>query len=129
MIPVLQDSFYDDSTDEGKTRGNCWSAAIASLVEVSLSEVPNFVQDDDNGGEDWWDATMWWLDSRGLVMKRHYLDEVQPDEYYLVTGSSYRFDVGHAVIYRGWNLAHDPYPDGMGVGRIYDIYSIGEKDG
>lgn len=128
MIPVQQDTFYDESTPEGRTRGNCWSAAIASIVEVPLKEVPNFVQEDDEGGQDWWDATMWWLDSRGLVMRQHSIMDIQADEYYIVTGSSYRFNGGHAVIYRGWNLAHDPFPDGMGIMKVWNIFSIGRKD-
>jgi hypothetical protein len=129
MIPVLQDTFYDESTPEGRTRGNCWSAAIASLVEVPLNEVPNFVQEDDesNGEKDWWDSTMFWLDERGLVMKQHSRQEINSDEYYIVTGRSYRFDGGHAVIYHGWNMAHDPFPGGMGVTQIWGIYSIKEK--
>src|SRR5687767_15098279 len=111
MIPVLQDTFYDESTPEGRTRGNCWSACVASIVEVPLAEVPNFVQLDDEGGDHWWDATMWWLDERGLVMKQHTVQEIDPNEYYIVCGISYRIENGgHAVVYKGWNLAHDPYP-------------------
>lgn len=127
MIPVLQDTFYDDSTPEGRTRGNCWSAAIASIIEYPLKKVPNFVQIEDEGGLDWWTHTHEFLDENGFELRQHFIGELDPDEYYIVCGSSYRFNGGHAVIYRGWNMAHDPFPGGMGVAKIWAIYSIKEK--
>lgn len=131
MIPVLQDSFYDPSTPDGQTRGNCWTACIASIVEYALEDVPNFVPIHAAGGEDWWDHTMRWLYERGYTAKRQQFSELDPDKYYVVSGQSPRFpDIGHAVVYRGTNMAHDPYPGGEGVHTPWHILLIekGEEE-
>lgn len=124
MIPVLQDKFYDASEPENVQRGNCWTACIASLIEVPLAEVPNFVEIEVDGGENWFDHTLKFLKAGGYGIKQHTIAEMHPDCYYIVTGESYRFNGYHAVIYKGRNMAFDPVPDGFGVKGITGVYSV-----
>lgn len=57
MKPVRQ-------TDFGKGTGDCWAACIASILELPLSEVPNFCHDDLRSG--WLKRTINWLYARGI---------------------------------------------------------------
>lgn len=108
MIPVQQDRF-------GEKTGNCFSAAIASLFELSLDEVPNF----NDHGSGWWDAFADWCAERGLwpidiaVDGDYYY--FTPSGYYIVSGDSPRGDFQHAVIYYDGEMVHDPHPSGDGI--------------
>jgi len=69
MIPITQTkSSLKNSKGESIQHGNCWAAAIASILELPLTEVPNF--------EVWfeWDDGFWWdLTIRFLIKKKHKL--------------------------------------------------------
>lgn len=108
-------------------RGNCLSACIASLMEISIEEVPNFhegighkvPQDDPEGVKIFWKNVMNFLYANGYSLV--HLDASEGSEtlthlkgYYLVGGESPR-GYQHAVIYHNGKLAHDPHPEGGGV--------------
>lgn len=112
MTPVTQTYFYGGNED-GVTRGNCWQACLASILDLPLDDVPHFVDIDARGGENWFHSTINWLWKRGLAM---YTPETHPENmYYLVTGKSPRGDFYHVVVYRNGELVHDPHPDRTGV--------------
>jgi len=117
MIKVFQDKFGKD--------GNCFSACLASILELNLAEVPNFQEP--NGA--WYGKYQRWAQKKdlGLVcikglygMEDHYIPKV----YCIVSGKSQRgFD--HATVYFGKEMVHDPHPEGGGVKDITDsIYII-----
>lgn len=112
MTPTMQTYFYGGNED-GVTRGNCWQACLASLLDLPLDDVPHFVDIDEQGGEDWWHSTVTWLWEKGFAM--HVPDTHPENGYYLVTGKSPRGDFYHVVVYRNGELDHDPHPDGAGV--------------
>lgn len=146
MIPVNQTLFYEPDAPPEKQRGNCLTAVVASLLELPIEAVPNFVQDhvdhlgdsDDVGSEwHWWTHLHRFLADRGLRM--HYLRNVEsvqpvpadtatfpdPDsgEHYAVAGISPRDDrIHHIVIYRDGVMVHDPHPDRTGLAIIDDQY-------
>lgn len=93
--------------------GNCWQAAIASLVGAPLDEVPHFVQLDYDGGPDYLEATQEWLAERGLRLHSS-ARPTDPSEIYLVCGRSHR-GFFHCVLYRDGELYHDPHPDRTGI--------------
>lgn len=106
MIPVDQTNFYDP---EKGTRGNCQQAATASLLGLTLDEVPNFMEQPQGFWQSFWE----FIASRGLVLielsgARHF------DVYHLAYGPSPR-GVSHAVVYRYGALAHDPHPSRAGL--------------
>jgi len=121
MKPVMQ-------TIIDRNQGNCWSACIASLLELPIEEVPPFVKLDRNG---FLELAQEWLGKRGLFilrirMPRAYLtgDDMRwhgiPEALCIATGKSPRGDYGHSVVGRivdayNFELLHDPHPDGTGI--------------
>lgn len=107
MLKHLQNQFGQN--------GNCWQTAVASVLELSLSEVPHFVEISDNGGEHWWVHTQRFLNERGLYIEP-IDDHLYEDELYFVSGPSPRGqELSHVVIYQNGKMVHDPHPDGTGV--------------
>ena len=147
MIPVTQTSFYDSNASPDKQRGNCLTAVVASLLELPIEEVPNFVQDhvdhaseddpDDAGDWNWWSRLHRFLTEHGHQM--YYLRNVEhpephpphengfPDpesgEFYAVSGISPRDPrIHHIVIYRDGVMVWDPHPDSAGLASVDDDY-------
>lgn len=110
MIPVTQDIFYDDP--QGR-KGNCFQAAIASIVEKPLNEVPHFAAIED---DTWWDQTCEFLEENGYKLFDCSPEELPhvKDNFVLVVGKSPR-GVNHSVIYKNGKLAHDPHPSRLGI--------------
>ncbi len=54
--------------DEGAEPGNCFAACVATLLDLELAEVPNFVALPEN--ESWWLPFSKWCLERGLVPLR-----------------------------------------------------------
>jgi hypothetical protein len=55
-----------DQTTFGAPGGNCFSACVASLLEIPLSEVPYFMGDGPIEQEyDWFNPFLAWLRERG----------------------------------------------------------------
>lgn len=64
MKPVKQ-------TDITFVSGNCFSACIASILEMRITDVPTFVVE-----KDWWRATNAWLAGRGLTFVDFKYDDI-----------------------------------------------------
>ena len=113
MIPVTQDIFYNDP--QGR-KGNCFQAAIASIVEKPLNEVPHFAAIED---DTWWEQTLKFLNDNGYDVFHCEIAELPhvKDNLVLVVGKSQR-GVNHSVIYKNGSLAHDPHPSKTGVTDI-----------
>lgn len=120
MKPVDQDRFYDK--DKG-TRGNCLQATVASILDLNLDDVPNFMDAPEEIG--FWGLFHQYLRSRGflaLEIQRATLI-LEPDCYYLAHGDSPR-GVKHSVIYRKGRLVHDPHPSREGLVRDPDYICL-----
>lgn len=111
MKPIHQTLF-------GDKRGNCLQAAVASVLELSLDEVPNF--------SDWYKYTDWakWIDE-WTVPRGFYMIDVpvstfisedgelyKPHGYHLLNGKSPRGDFYHVIVCKDGKKIHDPYPEG-----------------
>ncbi len=114
MIPVMQTEF-------GGGKGNCFVACIASLLEIPVGDVPDFLLEDHESFlvANWHVRYSTWLNKRGWGVC--YLGTPQflrivgvKDAYFIVSGKSPR-GIGHAVVYKGPNMVHDPHPSGDGV--------------
>lgn len=103
---------------EPEQRGNCWSAALASLLELPLAAVPNFVEIDVLGGPNWWWLTHKYLGLLGYEL-RHASVRNPPSGYYLLSGLSARANEDcifyHVVIARDGKIVHDPHPSQAGL--------------
>lgn len=114
MIPV-------DQTVFGAPHGNCFSAAVASIMELPLSEVPFFM-----GSDDWWPGFLAWLLPRGWVaayIPKEDLGGLRPKGFYILSGQSPRGP--HVVVAEGYQVVHDPNPkrDGL-VGPTDGIFLL-----
>ena len=119
-------SFIDQSIlhAEGEV-GNCFQAAIASVIEWPLDAVPHFAL---LGEVHWWDCAQAWLDQQGFWM------EYQPDAFKeqgitpmprcLLSGPSPR-GFSHSVVGDSatGEMLHDPHPSRAGLLEVvYRLY-------
>lgn len=120
MKPVHQTLFRADQADtEGDDfqRGNCLQAAIASVFELPLEDVPHFV-----GHEDWWGELERWLRGRNIAVmwlpREQFANATMHapwGAFMLATGKSPRGDYKHVVVWHDFEMAHDPHPSGDGL--------------
>lgn len=112
-----------DQTTFGDPGGNCFSACVATVLGLPISEVPYFM-----GHADWCGAFNAWLLRRGYYAMFLVVEDVNPDTfpwppgYYIAGGRSSRG--GHAVVARGAAIVHDPHPWRSGLVGIEDITLI-----
>lgn len=125
----MQTRFFDPTAPAGEQRGNCWTACIASLLDLGIETVPNFVQIDVDGGPNWFTHTLQFLNERGYHLVS--VDPAAPgQDHYIQCGLSPRspaadgVEVHHSVIYLHGELAHDPHPDATGVATMTNAYGI-----
>lgn len=140
MTPVTQTMFWDPEAPPEKQRGNCLTAVVASLLDLPIEAVPNFVQNhvDTDGDQDWWQCLHTFVREQGHQL--YYLRPIEtpsapsadqcafpdpePGEFYTVSGISPRGGgtIHHIVIYRDGVMVHDPHPDRSGLSAIDDQY-------
>lgn len=128
MIPVTQTKVVvKNKNGDVVVRGNCYAAAIASMLELPIDEVPNvevlFGIDDYS-----WAAVMHsFLEHKGFELytnddfrcfhdKPWLSDKIDycKDKYYLVSGDSPR-GVKHITIWMNGKMEHDPHPSRDGI--------------
>lgn len=134
MIPVTQTKMVvKNSAGEFVVHGNCYAAAIASILELPITEVPNVETLFHIENSYWAEVTHTWLVSKGYdiltdnrfmvfhpelagrVADNH--EELRAelkDRYYLVSGDSPR-GVMHICIFQNGVMVHDPHPTREGI--------------
>jgi len=134
-----------DSKGEMVVRGNCYAAAIASMLELPLSEVPNVEVLFHIEGGFWSQVMHAFLNSVGYELycnddyrvfhdpeyrkeEREQLIESLKDNYYMVSGMSPR-GVNHIVIYQNGRMVHDPHPTREGILDMQYFEEIVKKSG
>ncbi len=145
MIPVTQTKVVvKNSAGESIVRGNCFAAAIASIMEVPITEVPNVEVLFDIGGGYWFEVMNTFLNHHGWEFStdnrfKVFHDDVYgietgeretwikdcTDKLYFASGQSPR-GVCHICIFRNGQLVHDPHPTREGI-LTYDIFESMEK--
>jgi hypothetical protein len=100
-----------DQTTFGMPEGNCFSACVASILHVPLSDVPTFCKHDD-----WWERFTAWLKERGFwALPLKYNEEFPPAGFHILSGKSPRGDFQHSVVAFGNEMIHDPHPSRAGI--------------
>lgn len=110
--------------------GNCWQACVATLLGLSMEEVPDYVDDyvvGEREGDNWlryWDRFTKWLADRGFVVMRqfHAIQSISftqdVDGVPFIVGDIANDGQGHACVccYRHdeagkprLEILHDPY--------------------
>jgi len=131
MKPIFQTKF---TSLDGKIRGNCMRACLASMLEIDIDSIPAI---EDMSNEEWFGEFCKWLDSVGLEyegMKNNPtsfdLDNYEGiDGYMMVGGKSPRQHVkaGHGVVFNKSEFVHDPHPSNEGILSIDYVYFIKRK--
>jgi len=102
--------------EEAGTYGDCFRACVASVLGVESGAVPHFLHD--GGGtfpDDWMNRFVQWAESRGFIPYEFSASIITPPGYYIATGKSPRFDVGHSVVMRNGRVVWDPHPSRDGI--------------
>ncbi len=96
-----------------QSNDDCYSACLASILEIDLSDVPRFC----GMPAPWTGATNQWLSNYGLyhlrVAKNHVFDQdVSPwAGFCIIDGESTRSSHGHSVVGFGGMPVFDPFCD------------------
>jgi hypothetical protein len=109
-------------------RGDCFTACIASLVGVELSEIPNFCAYDD----EWPSNCKEWLFERGIVrvvFSSYPIAESVAEEYkelVLIASGPGPRGHRHAVLWKNNDLLWDPHPsrDGLLKAEEFDMLVV-----
>jgi len=128
MIKIYQTINHDPP----EQIGNCFQAAMASLLEVPLEAVPHFAEKEG----DFYNSVSMWLSDRGLELFEMASTHFSPSGYYLATGPSPRGNWSHTVVARQnespkrHTIVHDPHPDGKGLDGVHtlDVITLSDVD-
>lgn len=103
MRPVAQ-------TKVGRFEGNCFAAALASILHLDLSEVPEPTPEQHLDGT-WWETFHAWFDSLGLcalMIDQQYPPHRHPTGYGIGIVPGDFEDRYHAVVTLGRDVVFDP---------------------
>jgi len=104
-----------DQTKFGDKEGNCLQACLASVLEISIDDVPE--PDERN----WLNECNDWLAQFGLALHwLEYNDLFIPRGYSILSGDSPRGSCHHSVVAKDGELIHDPHPDRTGLKDLSD---------
>jgi hypothetical protein len=105
MKPVMQ-TIYSEKGKPAPEFANCFQACVASLLELPLEEVPNFML----FRAKWWEAVVFYFG--GLGYDIGYVDIPPPEngEFYIGSIDYSDRDYCHAVIVKDGAVVHDPHP-------------------
>ena len=116
MKPIDQTKLYFPN-------GNCLAASLASILELQLSEVPEFEKWKEDTEEWWWELNKW-LEEIGFTLLQW--SDGNPSwlpGYYLVSGISER-GISHIVVYQNGKMVHDPHPSKTGLKEIKESWAL-----
>lgn len=146
MIPVTQTKMVvKNANGDMMVRGNCYAAAIASILEMQITDVPN-VETLFHIEKSYWAEVMhtflnsigWELMTDDRFKSFHTvfnddnyselakMQEQVMDKLYLVSGQSPR-GVMHMCIFKNGHLIHDPHPSRGGI-STYEYFETLEKN-
>lgn len=112
MIPVYQNKFGSG--------GSCFTACVASILELPIREVPNFTEYGDKWIIKLWDFLKPMnLSFTNLCIKPNNPPERIPIGYHMINGYAPR-GYRHSVVGFKGQFIHDPYPGGNGLITVED---------
>lgn len=101
-----------DQTKFGYPGGNCYAAALASILEIALIDIPEFGVDDG-----WYDKFSRYMVSHHALQPldldvKSLPEWATPRGFHLINGKSPRINARHTVVGFNGEPIHDPYPGG-----------------
>jgi len=118
MIPVRQTRFVD--TDE-KGRGNCFSACLASILELPIESVIDSASDEVRQSDDWVGCINAWLEKYNNTKLSIVVDPESTKLkgiYSIGSGPSPRGNFQHSVVCKNGVMVFDPHPSDDGVTQL-----------
>lgn len=118
MKPVDQSTFGGPGAPL-RARGDCFSAALASVLELPLDGVPRFCELPRQA--DWTPAINRFLRGFDLAYLEfelgghHEVDVLPGLGYHLISGAGPRGGVPHTVVGHQGGIVHDPHPSREGL--------------
>lgn len=114
--------------------GDCFRAAIASVLELDISSVPHFVRDFYGDEDGLYSAVYSYLANYGffllevsypigLKQLKRQKENLNIDCYHLITGVDHDGD-GHACVGLNGELIHDPHPLQRGFANSQNEWKI-----
>lgn len=99
--------------------GNCLSACVASILDLTTDHVPLFVEDEDPCDGIWPERLDAWLGQRGLsaLILPASIVLAPPEGFYILYGRSVK-DFEHAVVGKAGRIVHDPHPSRTGLAKV-----------
>lgn len=101
MKPVFQRIY-------STTDGDCFAACIASILELPIEDVPNFV---DGTDPDWWQTATCWLFARGYLGVWLQNPDLKPLGYHIAgcdRQQTEHGEIGHNVVTKDGIPVHCP---------------------
>ena len=95
------------------------AAAIASILEMDLKDIPEF---ENMGKNKWWPALRRWVKKQGYHLLS-WEGEFYLPGYFIASGMSPRGFM-HCVIYKGTKMVHDPHPSRDGIEKMIDLWAF-----
>lgn len=112
-----------DQTTFGNPGGNCFSACVASLLELPIEDVPYFM-----GAEDWLAEFNAWLRPHGFYAVPTEVNRYwEPAGLCILSGTTERSRAPrdlHSVVARGYEALHDPHPSRAGLLTKKDVVML-----
>lgn len=118
MKKVFQTKFHGENS-----RGNCLAACLASVFDLSISDLPEFEMME---RDEWIHVMLTWLEDRGYdldVFRTNPGGELAKGTYYMAIGKSPR-GIDHCVVYRDGFMVHDPHPQGGGLVKVDSYWTF-----
>ncbi len=110
-----------DQTRFGNPDGNCFNACIASILEIPLEDVPEYIAEAGN----YYPKYNKWLEQYNLEILWMRFGHDVPNGYAILCGKSDR-GLDHAVVTFKGEIVHDPHPSKVGLiegtGTNWDIF-------
>jgi len=151
MIPVTQTKVVvKNSKGETVVRGNCFAAAVASIMELSINDVPNVEVFFHMYGSYWNEVMQTFINSKGWELctddrYKVFHPELQvhlrapdgenynkwllglrnelKDKHYLITGETVR-GIRHITIWKNGVMVHDPHPTNEGLITLEEFQTL-----
>lgn len=141
MTPVMQEFDHDPP----KSYGDCHRAAIASLLDLPLADVPHFAAGLPDGDPQFWERQDIWLRARGLALisipilgenvSKVCLAAIawNPGHPEFLLGGTSKLGCGHTVVADKSGIIHDPSKAQSGIvgpmndGCYWVTYIVGAR--
>lgn len=121
MRQITQTKLYRPADHpEGPQHGNCQRAAMASILEIGIDDMPPFEEAASAGR--FWRQIHEWLEEQGITY-RSFDASAPPEGYSIASGPAPR-GVSHAVVALDGKVVWDPHPSRTGLLKIEEYETI-----